>query len=111
METGPDKRRLPDPSKWIAQQKAYAQQQKAKQTGMIYLKTGRFFQEQKAQDEVKKIRALGLPAKVSARHGVGRDYYLALCGPIAANGAKAVTQQLNAVGFLTIERVPAGTVQ
>ena len=111
METGPDKRRLPDPSKWIAQQKAYAQQQKAKQTGMIYLKTGRFFQEQRAQDEVKKIKALGLPAKVSARHGVGRDYYLALCGPIAAGGAKAVTQQLNADGFTTVERVSAASVQ
>jgi protein kinase-like protein len=111
METGPDKRRLPDPSKWIAAQKAYAQQQKAKQTGMIYLKTGRFFQEQKAQDEVKKIKALGLPAKVSTRHGVGRDYYLALCGPIAAGGSKAVTQQLNADGFTTIERVSAASVQ
>jgi hypothetical protein len=111
METGPDKRRLPDPSKWIAAQKAFAQEQKAKQTGMIYLKTGRFFQEQKAQDEIKKIKALGLPAKVSTRHGVGRDYYLALCGPIAAGGAKAVTQQLNADGFTTIEKVSAAFVQ
>src|ERR1700722_7403508 len=111
METGPDKRRLPDPSKWIAAQKAYAQQQKAKQTGMIYLKTGRFFQEQKAQDEVKKIKALGLPARVTTRHGVGRDYYLALCGPIAAGGAKAVTQQLNADGFTTVEKVSAASVQ
>jgi hypothetical protein len=111
METGPDKRRLPDPSKWIAAQKAYAQQQKAKQTGMIYLKTGRFFQEKKAQDEVKKIKALGLPARVSTRHGVGRDYYLALCGPIAAGGAKAVTQQLNADGFATVEKVSAASVQ
>lgn len=111
METGPDRRRLPDPSKWIAEQKAYAQQQKAKQTGMIYLKTGRFSQEQRAQDEVKKIKALGLPAKVSTRHGVEHDYYLALCGPIAAGGAKAVTQQLNADGFLTIEKVSAASVQ
>jgi Protein kinase domain len=111
METGPDRRSLPDPSKWIATQRAYAQQQKAKQTGLIYLKTGRFFQEQKAQDEVKKIKALGLPGKVSTRHGAGRDYYLALCGPIAVGGAKAVTQQLNADGFATIEKVSAASVQ
>ena len=111
METGPDKRRLPDPSKWIAAQKAYSQQQKAQQTGMIYLKTGRFLQEQKAQDEVKKIKALGLPARVSTRHGTGRDYYLVLCGPIAASGAKAVTQQLNADGFTTVEKVSAASVQ
>jgi Protein kinase domain len=111
METGPDRRSLPDPSKWIAAQRAYAQQQKAKQTGLIYLKTGRFFQEQKAQDEVKKIKALGLPGKVSTRHGVGHDYYLALCGPIAVGGAKAVTQQLNADGFTTIEKVSAASVQ
>ena len=110
METGPDKRRLPDPSKWIAAHQAYAQQ-KAKQTGMVYLKTGRFFQEQKAQDEVKKIKALGLPAKISTRHGVGRDYYLALCGPIAAGGAKAVTQQLNADGFTTVERMSSASVR
>jgi hypothetical protein len=111
METGPDKRRLPDPGKWIAAQKAYAQQERAKQTGMIYLKTGRFFQEQKAQAEVKKIKALGLPAKVSARHGAERDYYLALCGPIAVGGAKAVTRQLNADGFTTVEKVSAASVQ
>jgi serine/threonine protein kinase len=111
METGPDRRSLPDPSKWIAAQRARAQQQKPKQTGLIYLKTGRFFQEQKAQDEVKKIKALGLPGKVSARHGAGHDYYLALCGPIAVGGAKAVTQQLNADGFTTIEKVSAASVQ
>jgi hypothetical protein len=111
METGPDKRRSPDPGKWIAAQKAYAQQERAKQTGMIYLKTGRFFQEQKAQAEVKKIKALGLPAKVSARHGAERDYYLALCGPIAVGGAKAVTRQLNADGFTTVEKVSAASVQ
>jgi hypothetical protein len=98
METGPDKRR-------------YAQQEKAKHTGMIYLQTGRFFQEQKAQTEVKKIKALGLPAKVSTRHGAGRDYYLALCGPIALGGAKAVTQQLNADGFTTVEKVSPASVQ
>ena len=82
-----------------------------KQKQIMKQQIGRFFQEQKAQDEVKKIKALGLPAKVSTRHGVGRDYYLALCGPIAAGGAKAVTQQLNADGFTTVERVSAAYVQ
>jgi hypothetical protein len=39
------------------------------------------------------------------------DVYLALCGPIAAGGEKAVRDQLKENGFKSVEKVSAQTVQ
>ena len=112
METGPAKRPLPDPSKWIAAQKANAQQAKqSKQPDFVYLKTGEFAREERAQEAAKKIRGLGLPAIVKAWPGPAGDMYLTLCGPIVAGGAKAVTEQLKAEGFKGVQKVSVASVQ
>jgi protein kinase-like protein len=115
MEVGPGQRSLPDPSKWIAAQKAMAQQQKqekqSKQPGMIYLRVGQFLKEPKAQEAAKKVRDMGLPASVKTWHGAKGDLYVTMVGPIAAGGAKAVTSQLKADGFTTVEKVSAAAAQ
>jgi serine/threonine protein kinase len=124
METGPEQRKLPDPSKWIAAQKALAKQDKqSKQPAQskkaatstkgdfIYLKTGIFLREDKAQEAAKKIRDLGLPAIVKAWPIATGDVYLALCGPIAAGGEKAVRDQLKENGFKGVEKVSTETAQ
>jgi serine/threonine protein kinase len=111
MEVGPGKRSLPDPSKWIAAQNALAQQKQAKQSSMIYLKADQFLKESKAQEAAKKIRALGLPVRVQTWHGAKATLYVTLVGPIAAGGAKAVTNQLKAEGFKNVEKVRSASVE
>ena len=121
MEVGPAKRGRPDPSKWLAAQKALANQanqekrakqsKPTKQSEFVYLKTGMFFREEKAQEAAQKIRHLGLPAIVKALPVAAGDVYLTLCGPIAAGGEKAVTEQLRSDGFKGIEKVSPETVQ
>jgi serine/threonine protein kinase len=117
MEVPPSKRTLPDPSKWIAAQKALAnqaklaRQSKSKQPDFIYLKTGMFVREEKAQEAAQKIRHLGLPAIVKAWPVATGDVYLTLCGPIAAGGEKAVTEQLRSDGFRGIQKVSPETAQ
>jgi serine/threonine protein kinase len=112
METGPAKRQLPDPSKWIAAQKANAQQAKqSKPADFVYLKTGIYLRDDKAQEEAKKIRALGLPAMVKSWPAGKSSIYMTLCGPIVAGGAKAVTDQLKAEGFKGVQKVSVATVQ
>jgi serine/threonine protein kinase len=129
METGPEKRKLPDPSKWIAAQKALAKQDKSKQTtqskqptqsnpttqskkgDFVYLKTGIFLREDKAQEAAKKIRDLGLPAIVKAWPIATGDVYLTLCGPIARGGEKAIKDQLKTNGFKDVQKVSAETAQ
>ena len=106
METGPTKKSLPDPSKWIAAQKAYAKQEKqAQQSGMVYLRTGHFLQQERADAQAKKIRALGLPAVVNAWPAGKLNIYVTYCGPLAAGGAKAVTEELKAEGFKDVTKV------
>jgi serine/threonine protein kinase len=118
MEVPPSKHALPDPSKWIAAQKALANQAKQarqsksnKQPDFIYLKTGMFVREEKAQEAAQKIRHLGLPAIVKAWPVATGDVYLTLCGPIAAGGEKAVTEQLRSDGFRGIQKVSPETAQ
>jgi serine/threonine protein kinase len=112
METAPKRHPLPDPSAWIAAQKALAKQQnQSKQPGMVYLRTGHYFRAEKAQSEAKKIRDMGLPATVKTwRMGKG-DVYVTLCGPISAGGAAAVASQLKSSGFREAERVSAQAAQ
>jgi serine/threonine protein kinase len=130
METGPEQRKLPDPSKWIAAQKALAKQDKqskqasqakqqtqtkqaatSKKGDFIYLRTGIFLREDKAQEAAKKIRDLGLPAIVKAWPVAAGDVWLALCGPIATGGEKAVRDQLKENGFKGVEKVSTETAQ
>jgi len=118
MEVPPTKHTLPDPSKWIAAQKALANQAKqakqaksTKQPQFVYLKTGMFVREEKAQEAAQKIRHLGLPAIVKAFPVAAGDVYLTLCGPIAAGGEKAVTEQLRNDGFRGIQKVSPETAQ
>jgi serine/threonine protein kinase len=118
MEVPPSKHALPDPSKWIAAQKALANQAKQakqsksnKQPDFVYLKTGMFVREEKAQEAAQKIRHLGLPAIVKAWPVATGDVYLTLCGPIAAGGEKAVTEQLRSDGFRGIQKVSPETAQ
>jgi len=115
MEVAP-RRNHPDPSKWIAAERAREEKAKhpgssAAADGKVYLRTGHFFVEQEAQDQVKKIHALGLPGKVKLWHRLKGNVYMVLCGPFAADGAKAVTAQLRADGFNQVERVSAASVQ
>jgi len=121
MEVPPTKPTLPDPSKWIAAQKALASQAKqarqakqlksTKPPDFVYLKTGMFVHEEKAQEAAQKIRHLGLPAIVKAFPVAAGDVYLTLCGPIAAGGEKAVTEQLRNDGFRGIQKVSPETAQ
>jgi hypothetical protein len=106
METGPRKNVLPDPSKWLAAHKAFEKQEKqSHQPGMVYLRTGHFSQEQKAQAQANKIRALGLPAVVRTWPAGNTDVYVTYCGPVAAGGAKAVTEELKSEGFKDVTKV------
>jgi hypothetical protein len=115
METGP-RRNHPDPSKWIAAERA--REEKAKHSGSsaatddkVFLRTGHYFVEQEAQDQLKKIHALGLPGKLKVWHRAKGNIYLVLCGPLAANGAQAVTAQLHSDGFKDVEKVSAASMQ
>jgi serine/threonine protein kinase len=115
MEVAP-KRNHPDPSKWIAAERA--REDKAKHSAAsaatddkVFLRTGHFFVEQEAQDQVKKIHALGLPGKVKVWHRSKGNIYLVLCGPFAANGSQAVAAQLRSDGFKEVEKVSAASVQ
>ncbi|HEY0703143.1 MAG TPA: protein kinase [Candidatus Acidoferrales bacterium] len=114
MEIAP-KRNHPDPSKWIAAERA--REQKEKKSGAaapfdsVYLRTGHFFVEQEAQDQVKKIRALGFPAKVKTWRRLKGNIYVVLCGPFAAGGAQAVAAQLKTAGFTEVSKVSAASVQ
>lgn len=115
METSPRERALPDPSKWIAEHNAYAKQAKqgkhAKAPEMVYLKAGMFLREERARETVKKIHELGFPATVKVIPAGKGNVYIALCGPLAAGGAKVVTQQLKADGFKGVQQVSAETAQ
>jgi hypothetical protein len=75
------------------------------------LKTGIFLREDKAQEAAKKLRDLGLPAIVKAWPIATGDVYLALCGPIAAGGEKAVRDQLKENGFKGVEKVSTEMAQ
>lgn len=115
MEVAP-RRSHPDPGKWIAAERAREEKAKHPDTststdGKVYLRTGHFFVEQEAQDQVKKIHALGLPGKVKVWHRSKGNVYMVLCGPFAADGAKAVSAQLRADGFNQVEKVSAASVQ
>ena len=70
-----------------------------------------FVREEKAQEAAQKIRHLGLPAIVKAFPVAAGDVYLTLCGPIAAGGEKAVTEQLRNDGFRGIQKVSPETAQ
>ncbi len=115
MEVAP-RRNHPDPSKWIAAERA--REAKAKHpdsstptSDKVYLRTGHFFVQREAQDQLKKIHDLGLPGKLKVWYRVKGNVYMVLCGPFAADGAKAVTAQLQSDGFKSIEKVSAASMQ
>ena len=115
MEVAP-RRNHPDPSKWIAAERA--REAKAKHpdsstptSDKVYLRTGHFFVQREAQDQLKRIHDLGLPGKLKVWYRVKGNVYMVLCGPFAADGAKAVTAQLQSDGFKSIEKVSAASMQ
>jgi Protein kinase domain len=74
-------------------------------TNSTYLWVGRYDREGKAQSEAKKIEDMKLPASIVPRAFGSLKFYVVFCGPIDPKKVSAVTDRLEAKGFLNVHTV------
>ena len=74
-------------------------------TNSMYVWVGRFEREDKAQAAVKKVEDLQLPASIVPKSLGSIKYYAVFCGPIDSKRVGAVSERLEAKGFLGVRPV------
>jgi serine/threonine protein kinase len=74
-------------------------------TNSMYVWVGRFEREDKAQAAAKKVEDLQLPASIVPRSVGSVKYYAVFCGPIDSKRVGAVSERLEAKGFLNVRPV------
>jgi serine/threonine protein kinase len=74
-------------------------------TNSMYLLLGRFEREDKAQAAAKKVEDLQLPASIVPRSLGSAKFYAVFCGPIDSKRVGAVSEKLEARGFLNVRPV------
>jgi hypothetical protein len=71
----------------------------------MYVWVGRFEREDKAQAAAKKVEDLQLPASIVPKTLGSIKYYAVFCGPIDSKRVGAVSERLEAKGFLNVRPV------
>ncbi len=71
----------------------------------MYVWVGRFEREDKARAAAKKVEDLQLPASIVPKSLGSVKYYAVFCGPIDSKRIGAVSQRLEAKGFLNVRPV------
>jgi hypothetical protein len=74
-------------------------------TNSMYVWVGRFEREDKAQAAAKKLEDLQLPASIVPKSIGSVKYYAVFCGPIDSKRVGAVSERLEAKGFLNVRPV------
>jgi len=74
-------------------------------TNSMYVWVGRFEREDKAQAAAKKVEDLQLPASIVPKSLGSVKYYAVFCGPIDSKRVGAVSERLEAKGFLNVRPV------
>ena len=74
-------------------------------TNSMYVWVGRFEREDKAQAAAKKVEDLQLPASIVPRSLGSATFYAVFCGPIDSKRVGAVSERLEAKGFLNVRPV------
>jgi serine/threonine protein kinase len=74
-------------------------------TNSMYMWVGRFEREDKAQAAAKKLEDLQLPASIVPKSIGSVKYYAVFCGPIDSKRVGAVSERLEAKGFLNVRPV------
>jgi serine/threonine protein kinase len=74
-------------------------------TNSMYVWVGRFEREDKAQAAAKKVEDLQLPASIVPRSIGSAKFYAVFCGPIDSKRVGAVSEKLEAKGFLNVRPV------
>jgi hypothetical protein len=74
-------------------------------TNSMYVWVGRFEREDKAQAAAKKVEDLQLPASIVPRSLGSVKYYAVFCGPVDSKRVGAVSERLEAKGFLNVRPV------
>jgi hypothetical protein len=74
-------------------------------TNSMYVWVGRFEREDKAQAAAKKVGDLQLPASIVPKSLGSIKYYAVFCGPIDSERVGAVSERLEAKGFLGVRPV------
>ena len=74
-------------------------------TNSMYVWVGRFEREDKAQAAAKKVEDLQLPASIVPKTLGSIKYYAVFCGPIDSKRVGAVSERLEAKGFLNVRPV------
>jgi hypothetical protein len=101
METGP----LRKNSHGSAANSAKGRTSDSVVTNSVYLWTGRFEREDKAQSAAKKVEGMQLPAYIATRTLGSLKFYVLYCGPIDAKRASGVTDRLEAKGFSNVHQI------
>lgn len=101
METGPVRKNL----RSGASNSAKSLGSNAVITNSMYVWVGRFEREDKAQAAAKKVEDLQLPASIVPRSLGSVKYYAVFCGPIDSKRVGAVSEKLEAKGFLNVRPV------
>jgi serine/threonine protein kinase len=101
METGP----LHKNSRASASNSAKAPGSNPVITNSMYVWVGRFEREDKAQAAAKKVEDLQLPASIVPRSLGSAKFYAVFCGPIDSKRVGAVSEKLEAKGFLNVRPV------
>jgi serine/threonine protein kinase len=71
-------------------------------TNSMYVWVGRFEREDKAQAAARKVEDLQLPASIVPKSLGSIKYYAVFCGPIDSKRVGAVSERLEAKGFLNV---------
>ena len=74
-------------------------------TNSMYVWVGRFEREDKAQAAAKKVEDMQLPASIVPKSLGSVKYYAVFCGPIDSKRVGAVSERLEAKGFLNVRPV------
>src|ERR1700677_3834006 len=101
METGP----VPKNFRAGASNSAKAPGSNPVITNSMYVWVGRFEREDKAQAAAKKVEDLQLPASIVPKSLGSIKYYAVFCGPIDSKRVGAVSERLEAKGFLGVRPV------
>jgi serine/threonine protein kinase len=82
--------------------KAFGESNSTDSQETTYLWVGRYQQEEKADQVVKKIKGFGLPVAAIQRTGLTGPFWIVVTGPFTPKRVSDVTQWLEAQGYLNV---------
>lgn len=87
--------------------RAFGETKQPGKSDLTYLWVGRYQREDKAQEVVKKIRGLSVPAYSLPRQGALGPFWIVVTGPFGADRASDMTQWLEAQGYHNVHPLEA----